>query len=595
MVAFPLPADEAERLVALAETQLLDSEHEAVFDAVVALAASICGVPMAAISLIDQDRQWFKASVGLDDPETPRGDAFCTYTILDTQPLLVSDAHADARFRDNRLVNGAPHIRFYAGMPLVTAAGHALGALCVIDRKPRELDGGQRDSLRHLATVVERLIDARVESLRQQRALSESEVRVARSRDFIRKITDAMPALVLYLDSDENVRFANADVGRRFGVDAELLVGRGFAEICGSALYAEIQAPLARALAGEIVSFEGSRRVRDGFYHFRTHYVPDRNGDDRVQGVFALTFDITAQKQAEINARTAERRLQLIADNIPAAVSIIDRDHVYRFNNAAYERATGRPLSEITGQHVAEVLGAAMYAQIEPHLARALDGHRTQFELRQERPEGPRFLRGSYQPKRDDGGAVVGVFGMILDQTELKQAEDQLRVMAEFDALTKLANRYRLYDVIAMSSARAQRHGAGRALIYLDVDKFKAINDSHSHAGGDAVLMEFARRLKASVRATDTVARLAGDEFVVLLEDVRNPADAVRVADAILAAMGPAVTYLDVDIAVGTSIGISLANAVDEGADAWLHRADGALYAAKAAGRGGYRIAADHP
>ena len=76
MVAFPLPADEAERLVALAETQLLDSEHEAVFDAVVALAASICGVPMAAISLIDQDRQWFKASVGLDDPETPRGDAF---------------------------------------------------------------------------------------------------------------------------------------------------------------------------------------------------------------------------------------------------------------------------------------------------------------------------------------------------------------------------------------------------------------------------------------------------------------------------------------------------------------------------------------
>lgn len=314
-----------------------------------------------------------------------------------------------------------------------------------------------------------------------------------------------------------------------------------------------------------------------------------------MQGVFALTFDITAQKQAEINARTAERRLQLIADNIPAAVSIIDREHVYRFNNAAYERATGRPLSEITGQHVEEVLGAAAYAQIAPHLARALDGHRTQFELRQERPEGPRFLRGSYQPKRDDDGTVVGVFGMILDQTELKQTEDQLRVMAEFDALTKLANRYRLYDMIALSGARAQRRGAGRGLLYLDVDKFKAINDRHGHAGGDAVLVEFARRLKTAVRATDTVARLAGDEFVVLLEDVHDVGDAVRVADSILAAMSAPVPYLDVDIAVGTSIGIAYANAVDEAADAWLHRADGALYAAKAAGRGGYRLAADLP
>jgi diguanylate cyclase (GGDEF)-like protein/PAS domain S-box-containing protein len=588
-----MPANEAERLVALAETQLLDSEHEAVFDAIVALAASICGVPMAAITLIDRDRQWFKASVGIGDPETPREDAFCTYTILHPDALEVDDATSDERFRNNPFVLGDAHVRFYAGMPLTTGSGHALGALCVIDRAPRQLSNAQRESLRHLTTVVERLIDARTESLRQQKAVRDSEERMARGRDFIRKITDAMPALILYLDREQLVRFANADVGRRFDVDATTLIGRSFAEICGADLYAEIQARLLRAFAGETVSFEGHRRLRDQFYHHRTHYLPDVAADGHVQGVFALSFDITAQKQAEIVAQTAERRLQLIADNIPAAVSIIDRDHVYRFNNAVYERVTGKPLAEITGRPIREIIGEEVYAQTVPHLERALAGHRTQFEFRQERDDGPRFLRGTYQPKRDEAGHVVGVFGMLLDQTELKQAEDQLRVMAEFDALTKLANRYRLYDVIALSGARAQRHGGGRALLYLDVDKFKSINDRHGHAGGDAVLVEFSRRLKAAVRATDTVARLAGDEFVVLLEDVREVGDAERVADAIHAAMRPPVRYIDTDIAVGTSIGIAFNTDPGEDADAWLHRADGALYSAKAAGRGSYRVAAE--
>ena len=413
-------------------------------------------------------RQWFKASVGIDDPETPREDAFCTYTILQPDPLEVDDATTDERFRHNPFVLGDAHVRFYAGMPLTTGSGHALGALCVIDRTPRQLNAEQRESLRQLTTVVERLIDARTESLRQQQAL----------------------------------------------------------------------------------------------------------------------------RDAEIAARTAERRLQLIADNIPAAVSIIDRDHVYRYNNAVYERATGKPLAEITGRPIREIIGEVVYAQTLPHLERALAGHRTQFELRQERDDGPRFLRGTYQPKRDEHGEIVGLFGMLLDQTELKQAEDQLRVMAEFDALTKLANRYRLYDVIALSGARAQRHGGSRALLYLDVDRFKSINDRHGHAGGDAVLVEFARRLKSAVRATDTVARLAGDEFVVLLEDVREIGDAIHVAEAILAAMLPPVRCIDADIAVGTSIGVAFSGDPGEDADAWLHRADGALYAAKAAGRGSYRVAA---
>lgn len=579
MAAAAIAKNEVERLATLAATGLLDSEHEAVFDAIVTLAATICGVPMAAISLIDRDRQWFKASIGLDVEETPREDAFCAHTILTSEPMEIGDASTDARFRDNRLVLGKPLIRFYAGVPLTGGDGHALGALCVIDREPRQLDPGQRSSLRQLAQVVEHLFEARVKELRQKR--------------FLERITDAMPALVLYLDHEERVRFVNAELGRRAGGDSARVLGWTFREVCGDDLYKRVEPQLRRAQAGEDIDFEGDEHLGGRLVHYHNHYLPDRDEQGRVRGVFALTFDVSEQREAEIAARRAERRLQLIADNIPAAVSIIDRDHVYRYNNAVYERATGKPLSEITGHAVREILGDVAYAQIAPHLERALAGHRTQFELRQERDDGPRFLRGTYQPKRDEDGTVVGVFGMILDQTELKKAEDQLRVMAEFDALTRLANRYRLYDVIAASAARAQRHGTGRALLYLDVDKFKAINDRHGHAGGDAVLVEFARRLGNCVRVTDTVARLAGDEFVVLLEDVHAIGDAVRVAEAILAAMQVPVRHIDSDINVGTSIGIAFGRDEGEDADQWLHRADVALYEAKAAGRGSYRVAVD--
>ena len=553
MAGAAIAENEAERLAALVATGLLDSEHEAVFDAIVTLAATICAVPMAAISLIDRDRQWFKASVGIDVSETPREDAFCAHTILRPEPMEIGDACADARFRDNRLVLGEPHIRFYAGVPLTAGDGLALGALCVIDREPRQLDRAQRSSLQQLAQVIERLFAARVQGLRQQQ--------------FIVRITDAMPALILYLDHEERVRFANAELGRRAGGDAARVLGWTFRDVCGRGLYQRVEPQLRRAQAGEDVDFEGSEHLGGRLVHYQNHYLPDRDEQGRVRGVFALTFDVSAQREAEIAARRAERRLQLIADNLPGAVSIIDRDHIYRFNSAEYERVLGRPLSQITDHPVREVHGEAVYAQVRPHLERALGGERSSFELALQTARGQRFLRGTYVPKRDDAGCVVGVFGLILDQTELKQAEDRLRQMAEYDALTGLANRYRLYDEIAASAARARRHGGARALLYLDIDKFKAINDRHGHAGGDAVLVEFARRLKATVRATDTVARLAGDEFVVLLEEVHGAADASQVAEALVAAMQPPLRYEDQEIAFATSIGVALSHDAGEGAD----------------------------
>ena len=154
MPAAPLPPDEAERLAALRELLILDTPPEERFDRIVRFAADEFDVPIALVSLVDADRQWFKARVGLDACSTSRDAAFCGYAILDPQVLVVEDALADPRFADNPLVLGPPGIRFYAGAPL-EVAGRRIGTLCVIDTRPRRFDATDAAVLRAMRALVE--------------------------------------------------------------------------------------------------------------------------------------------------------------------------------------------------------------------------------------------------------------------------------------------------------------------------------------------------------------------------------------------------------------------------------------------------------
>lgn len=158
----PLPNNEAERLDALARYAIIESAPEQLYEDVTALASSICGTPMSLVTFVEADRQWFKSRLGTELTETPREQAFCAHAILQPQSLLVvEDATRDPRFADNELVLGDPHIRFYAGSPLVTPTGEALGTLCVMDYAPRTLEPQQAEALAALSRQVMVLLDQR--------------------------------------------------------------------------------------------------------------------------------------------------------------------------------------------------------------------------------------------------------------------------------------------------------------------------------------------------------------------------------------------------------------------------------------------------
>lgn len=181
---YPVPDDEEERLEALRDLDILDSSPEGTYDALVRLASEICDVPIALMSLVDEDRQWFKAHVGIDVEQTPRGESFCAHAIVSPdEVMVVEDAREDPRFEDNPNVKGPPGFRFYAGAPIKTPDGHGLGTICAIDVEPRSISDREREALEQLGHVVSVLLELR----RAARALEETRDKLeARTRELTR-------------------------------------------------------------------------------------------------------------------------------------------------------------------------------------------------------------------------------------------------------------------------------------------------------------------------------------------------------------------------------------------------------------------------
>jgi len=187
-----MPANEPARLEALRRYRILDTEPERAFDDLTLLASHICGTPIALITLIDEQRQWFKSRVGITLTETARSVAFCTHTIEHREMLVVPDAREDARFQENPFVLHEPHIRFYAGAPLITPEGHALGTLCVLDMVARTLTESQRWALDALRRQAQAQLELRRNLVDLQRSLAERDRAEAEQEALVRELRESL-------------------------------------------------------------------------------------------------------------------------------------------------------------------------------------------------------------------------------------------------------------------------------------------------------------------------------------------------------------------------------------------------------------------
>lgn len=332
----PLPDNEVDRLEALRHYRILDTADEQVFDDLATLTSQIFQAPIVLISLVDADRQWFKSKVGLAEAETPRAVAFCAYTILLTEPLIVPDALADTRFADNPLVTGPPHIRFYAGAPLITPGGHVIGTLNVIDSEPRQFSPQQKQALCIMARQVMTQLELRRsadrlasvnEDLGQEileRKQAEEALRRLSHRNEL--ILEAAGEGIYGLNTSGNAIFVNQAAARMTGWSVKELIGRPVHDLLHYAKpdgtpYPREECPVhASFVDGESHRVDNEVFWRKDGTAFPVEYLstPLREGDELVGAV--LTFsDVTERRRAEERLKTSREQLRALSARLQLA------------------------------------------------------------------------------------------------------------------------------------------------------------------------------------------------------------------------------------------------------------------------------------
>jgi diguanylate cyclase (GGDEF)-like protein/PAS domain S-box-containing protein len=708
VLAPAVPIDEEKRLATLRGLNVLDTPPEERFDRLTRLAQRIFDVPIAVITLVDSNRQWFKSCQGLDATETPRSISFCGHAILGDEVFVIPDAALDPRFADNPLVAGAPHIRFYAGQPLKANNGSRLGTLCILDIKPRQPSQADLDVLRDLAALVESELNLLDTVETQDSLLRDSEAVLSAT------INAALDAVV-HMDSAGIITRWNNQAEKIFGWPQVEAVGRMLHETIIPPQYREAHI---RGMEHFLASGEGSllnKRIEMTALHRNGHEFPIELSITplKMAGQYefsAFIRDITERKQIEAALRASELRLREITELMPVTLFVKDAASRFIMLNKAGESQFGVTLDELRGTDgsqffpaeqmthflatdakvfatgrvvdIEEIVwnveqkqnrqirtlkkplydetGAPLYLicmtiDITEH-KQLLDSLRLSSLVLENSSEGmlvtdennliiavnpafssitgysfdevqgknPKILSSGRQDKafyqamwqelnttghwqgeiwdkrkngeiyakfltintiRNEAGSVYRYVALFTDITEKKQSDELIWRQANFDMLTELPNRQMFSDRLKQEIMKSERAHLPLALLLIDLDEFKEVNDTLGHAMGDILLQEAALRIADCVRATDTVARLGGDEFTVVLSQLADNTRAEDIAQKILAKLaepyhlGSKVTY------ISASIGITLYPNDATDIESLIKNADQAMYLSKSQGR----------
>lgn len=611
----PLPADEAARLEALYRYHVLDTDPEETFDALARLAATICRTPIALLSLVDAERQWIKSQVGITLSATPRQLAFCAHTILQRDPLVVPDTTQDRRFAHHPSVTGAPHIRFYAGAPLLTPDGHALGTLCVADYAPRTLDAEQVEALGALSRQVMALLEARCNRAAASSAsLGYTQVREAlrdaesRVNDILESITDGFIAV----DREWRYTYLNAKAMRQIQQPQEEILGKVLWEVFPQAVGSQYHTECRRAMQEQTPAhFEEYLQAADRWFEY--HVYPTRDG------IAIYTQDITERKAMEDALRESEERFRSVIRSMKEGIVLIDAEGMVRLCNESAaqileisaDEMIGQPACDLPWRMVLEE--SSVFSGETPIVLLSLCTGVSLHDVTMGMPtaEGalkwisvnstPLFRFGENRPyaalatfaditerKQNEHGLKrmmrqMDEYRMTLQRQklELEVANAKLATLAVTDGLTGLKNQRAFREKLREEFQRATRYHFPLSLVLLDVDRFKEFNDAFGHPAGDTVLQAVAEILQSAARTTDFVARYGGEEFAIILPNTDSDG-AAMLGERFRAAIETASWK---ERLITASVGIASLTLTTPDPALLMGEADAALYASKKSGR----------
>jgi diguanylate cyclase (GGDEF)-like protein len=612
-------ASEVARLAELASYRIVDSGPDAAFDALAQAAALVAGTPAAAIGLVDRDRDWFKATVGMDVEELPREVAFCDHVVRERQPVIVDDTAADVRFAANPLVVAEDGVRFYAGFPLRTPTGEVLGSLCVTDNRPRSLDPSVVRVLWTLADQAMAQIELRRQAADAYTARDESK----RRELLLDAVLDSIDVGIVVCDADgtpiadnacnrEVYEWSVAESDGSAADPAQLTI----TDRSGRPLLPE-ERPIARTLReGAYDGMEIIVQRPDGAPRWiRLHSRLLLAADGTRLGAMLASHDESeaVARERELSGRLldverlAETSRMILAGEDPARVACASLKRLTEAQQVTVLMpneggelvvvATTEPsLADIVVPSGADSLANDVFRSLTPTMVDVVLGNSQPYggATRTIRAAHGTARTAMYRPLLHDGqcaGVLIvsldaardeiparteRLVAIVVDELSLSLERDRLRqVLAEqatTDPLTGLANR-RVWD--ERLAAQAKESGpVPTSLAILDLDHFKAYNDENGHPAGDELLRMAAAAWSGALRGQDLLARIGGEEFGILLYGC-SVTDAVVVLDKLRAR-----------VPYGESASIGLAEQrAGESPLEWSARADRALYRAKSEGR----------
>jgi diguanylate cyclase (GGDEF)-like protein/PAS domain S-box-containing protein len=601
-VKAPLPRDEADRLAALRRYEILDTLPEQVFDDLALLAAHVCGAPIALVTLVDEDRQWFKSKIGLTAAETSRDVAFCAHAIHGPEPFIVRDALEDERFADNPLVTADPNIRFYAGSPLITSEGHALGTLCVIDRAPRELEAEQVEALRALSRQVMTQIEVRRQSARlaeineelareiTERARAEEALR--ESERFATSVINSLTANISVLDREGNIiavnraweRFARENGSpdlHRCGVGTNYLevVGRAGGEFADGAPQAEegIRAVLGGTSAESTLEYPCHSATEERWFLMYASPLSTAQG-----GAVVSHINITDRKLAEAALQESRGRYAHVIEHASEIIYTTDGEGRFTFSNQAARDILKYREEEITSRHYLDLIRPDCRDAARKFYGRQLLERvpNTYYEFPAVAKDGAEVRLGQSVQLIFKDEQVIGFQAVARDITRQHYT----------DALTGLPNRALFEHRLARALDQAQGGQQILGVMFVAPDRLKRFVDTLGHASGDRLLRGVAERLTTCAREGDVVARFGDEEFALLLAESSRAEDVIETAQQIHEVLEQPFRFDGHELYATASVGIGLYPQDGPDAEALLKNTGAALFRAKERGGNNYQF-----